>query len=239
MENKLNKSLLQVLILGIIVIAMIFLFNRFNINDYGPDDIKELILSKGNLGPVLYIILLTLLPLILFPDSVLVIGGGMVYGLIGGTILTSIGSLLGGIIAFLISRKLGRAIVKKIIKKDLVLFKKDDKLSGILLILMLRLIPLFPFKVVSYSAGLSEIRLRDFSIATVIGSLPGIIVYTNLGDKTNEVGSKGFYQAVIMLIALFIVSFIVKRIYKKKNEGIGEEKQELNNAIYDHDTNPS
>ncbi|MGO1469866.1 MAG: TVP38/TMEM64 family protein, partial [Tissierella sp.] len=107
-----------------------------------------------------------------------------------------------------------------LIKKDLVLFNKDNKLGGILLILMLRLIPLFPFKVVSYSAGLSDIRLRDFSIATVIGSLPGIIVYTNLGDKTNEAGSKGFYQAIIMLILLFIVSFIIKGIYKKRSESI-------------------
>lgn len=220
MEKKLNKLLLKIVILGIIIVSMIFLINKFNINDYGPADIKEFILSKGNLGPVVYIILLTLLPLVLFPDSVLVIGGGMVYGLVGGIILTSIGSLLGGIIAFLISRKLGRDVVKKLIKKDLVLFNKDNKLGGILLILMLRLIPLFPFKVVSYSAGLSDIRLRDFSIATVIGSLPGIIVYTNLGDKTNEAGSKGFYQAIIMLILLFIVSFIIKGIYKKRSESI-------------------
>ena len=93
--------------------------------------------------------------------------------------------------------------------------------GGILLILMLRLIPLFPFKIVSYSAGLSDIRLRDFSIATVIGSLPGIIIYTNLGDKTNEVGSRGFYQAIIMLIVLFVASFIIKRIYNKNKIGIG------------------
>lgn len=224
MGKKLNKSLLKVFILGIIVISIVFLFNKFNINNYGPGDIKEFILSKGKLGPVVYIILLTLLPLVLFPDSVLVIGGGMVYGLVGGTILTSIGSLFGGVIAFLISRKLGRDVVKKLIKKDLVLFKKDNKIGGFLLILILRLIPLFPFKVVSYSAGLSDISLRDFSIGTLIGSLPGIIVYTNLGDKTNEVGSKGFYQAIIMLIVLFIGSFIIKKIYEKKNNVIVEDE---------------
>lgn len=224
MERKVDKSLLQIIIFVIIIVSIVFLFNKFNINDYGPGDIKEFILSKGSLGPVVYIILLALLPLVLFPDSVLVIGGGMVYGLVGGTILTSIGSLLGGIIAFIISRKLGREAVKKLIKNDLVLFNKDNKMGGFLVILMLRLIPLFPFKVVSYSAGLSDIRLRDFSMATVIGSLPGIIVYTNLGDKANEIGSKGFYQAITMLIVLFIVSFIIKKIYKMRRESISEEK---------------
>lgn len=224
MEKKVDRSLLQIVILGFIIVSIIFLFNKFNINDYGPGDIKEFILSKGRLGPIVYIVLLVLLPLVLFPDSVLVIGGGMVYGLVKGAILTSIGSLLGAVVAFSISRKLGRKAVKKLIKKDLVLFNKDNRVGGILTILMLRLIPLFPFKVVSYSAGLSDIRLRDYSIATLIGSIPGIIIYTNLGDKTNEIGSKGFYQAINMLIALFIVSLIIKKIYKKRGEGIGTEK---------------
>lgn len=223
MKNKWKKPLLKILILGMIVVLMVFLFNRLNLNNYGPNEIKDFILSKGNLGPIVYLVLLTLLPLILFPDSVLVIGGGMVYGLAGGVILTSIGSLLGGIVAFLISRKLGRDAVQKLIKKDLVLFSKDNRWGGLVLILVLRLIPLFPFKVVSYSAGLSDIKLRDFSIATVIGSLPGIFVYTNLGDKTNEVGSKGFYQAIIMLVVLFIASLLIKKIMSKKNTEIKTE----------------
>lgn len=219
-DKKLKNSLIKLLILALIIISLIFLFNKLKVNDYGPSDIKDFILSKGNLGPVVYIILLTLLPLVLFPDSVLVIGGGMVYGVVWGTVLTSIGSLLGGIIAFMLSRKLGRDFVKKLTKRDLVIFKEDNKLGGLFLILMLRLIPLFPFKVVSYSAGLSNVKLRDFSIATVIGSLPGIIVYTNLGDKTNNVGSKGFYKALIMLIALFIISFIIKKVFTVKNKSM-------------------
>ncbi|SHJ58129.1 Uncharacterized membrane protein YdjX, TVP38/TMEM64 family, SNARE-associated domain [Hathewaya proteolytica DSM 3090] len=224
MDKKTKNSLVKILALAIIMISVFFLFSKLKVNDYGPSDIKNFILSKGNLGPVVYIILLTLLPLVLFPDSVLVIGGGMVYGLVWGTILTSIGSLLGGIIAFMLSRKLGRDFVKKITKKDLVMFKEDNKLGGFFVILMLRLIPLFPFKVVSYSAGLSNIKLKDFSIATVIGSLPGIIVYTNLGDKTNNVGSAEFYKAIIILIALFVVSFIIKKVVAMKNKNILKNK---------------
>jgi len=87
----------------------------------------------------------------------------MVFGLAGGIILTSIGSLFGGIIAFLISRKLGREMVKKIMQKELVICDKNNKKGGFFLILLLRLIPLFSFKIVSYSAGLSDIKLKDFA----------------------------------------------------------------------------
>ena len=216
---KNNKSILKsILIIGLIM-AMVILINRFNIfKGYGPNEIKAFIQGKGVMAPIIYLALLSSLPLILFPDSVLVISGGMIFGLVWGTFLTVIGSLIGATIAFFLSRKLGQELVKKFVKKDLVFFNKDDKKGGLLLILMLRLIPLFPFKVVSYSAGLSDIRFKDFALATTLGSLPGIIVYTNLGDKTTVFGSKDFYLSIGLLIGLFIISFIMKKVFKEKGD---------------------
>ena len=112
MEKKVDKSLLQIVILVIIIISIVFLLNKFNISDYGPGGIKEFILSKGSLGSEVYIILLALLPLVLFPDSVLVIGGGMVFGLVGGTILTIHRFTSWRYYCILISRKIGRQAVK-------------------------------------------------------------------------------------------------------------------------------
>lgn len=217
---KKNDSFIKSLIIIGLIIIFALLINKFNIfKGYGPNEIKAFINSKGAMAPIIYVVILSLLPLLLFPDSVLVIAGGMLFGLWEGVVLTSIGSLLGGIIAFLISRVLGKAVVKKIIKRDIVIFDGSSKKSAFFIILMMRLIPLFPFKVVSYSAGLTDMKLRDYALATFIGSLPGIIVYTNLGDKTTMFGSKDFYISVSLLIVLFIVSFILKK-YFNKNKGI-------------------
>lgn len=214
---KNNKSIIKLILIIGIVIAITLLVNKFNIfKDYGPNEIKDFVQGNGIMAPVIYLTLLSSLPLLLFPDSVLVISGGMIFGLVWGTILTVIGSLIGATIAFFLSRKLGQQVVKKIIKKDLVFFDKNDKKGGFFLILMLRLIPLFPFKIVSYSAGLSDIRFKDFALATMLGSLPGIIVYTNLGDKTTAFGSKDFYLSIALLVGLFIVSFVMKKLFEKK-----------------------
>lgn len=216
-----DKNIIKIVGIILIVVIAFVIINRFNIfQGYGPSEVRQYILSMGPFAPIIYVLLLASLPLLLFPDSVIVIAGGMVFGLYGGTILTSIGSLLGGMIAFLLSRKLGKEVVRKLAKKDLVIFNKNNKWGGFFIILIMRLVPLFPFKIVSYSAGLSPMKLGEFALATVVGSLPGIIVYTNLGDKTNEVGSKGFYQAIIFLIALFVISFIVKRKFEKKEEKV-------------------
>lgn len=220
---KNNKSILKIILIIVFVVSIALLINKFNVfKDYGPNEIKDFIQGKGIMAPVIYVALLSSLPLLLFPDSVLVISGGMIFGLVWGTILTIIGSVIGATIAFFLSRKLGQQVVKRFIKKDLVFFDKNDKKSGFFLILMLRLIPLFPFKIVSYSAGLSDIRFKDFVLATTIGSLPGIIVYTNLGDKTTVFGSKDFYLSITLLVGLFIISFIMKKLFKEK-ENIKDE----------------
>ncbi len=221
---KNNKSIFRVIMIIGLIVAIALLINRFNIiKDYGPNEIKDFIKGTGAMAPIIYTLILTLLPLLLFPDSVLVIAGGMLFGLWGGVILTSIGSLLGGIIAFYISRLLGKEVVKKVIKKELVLFDKNKKNGGFFLILMLRLIPLFPFKIVSYSAGLSDIKLKGFALATVVGSLPGIIVYTNLGDKTTVFGTKDFYISIALLVGLFVISYIMKKIFQQKTGKVNKE----------------
>lgn len=216
-----RSSVLKAIAIIILIIALALLLNKFNIlKGYGPNEIKEFIQGKGIMAPAIYVALLSSLPLLLFPDSVLVIAGGMIFGLFWGTVLTTIGSLIGAAIAFYISRKLGQQVVKKLIKKEVVLFEKKN--SGFFLILMLRLIPLFPFKIVSYSAGLSDVRFRDFVLATTIGSMPGIIVYTNLGDKTTVFGSKDFYLSIVLLIGLFAISFVMKKIFQGKGDKINE-----------------
>ncbi len=219
-SNK-SRSILKFILIAFIVAIGIYMLNKLNVlKGYGPSEIKYYVNSFGVLSPIVYVVLLTLLPLLFFPDSVLVIAGGMIFGLGKGIILTSIGSFLGATVSFYISRVLGQKIVSRFIKGKSVNFEKYSKQSGFFIILMLRLIPLFPFKVVSYSAGLSNITFKEFTIATVIGSLPGIIVYTNLGDKSTDIGSNRFYMSICLVILLFALSILLKNKFSKKEAEI-------------------
>ena len=224
--EKSKKGVLKYIISFVIVVGIIFIINKFNIfKGYGPQEMKEYVKSFGVWAPIIYLGILTILPLFLFPDSVMVMAGGMIFGLYKGTFLTLIGSLTGATVAFYVSRKLGQNAVKKIIKKDLVLFKEQAEKNGFLITLLLRLIPLFPFKVVSYSAGLSDIKYKDFLLATAIGALPGMIVYTNVGDKSTAVGSTSFYISLGLLVLLMAVSLLLKKRLSTKDIG-GIKKNE-------------
>ena len=68
-----------------------------------------------------------------------------------------------------------------------------------------------PFDIISYGAGLSKIKFKDFLIATTIGIIPGVFVFINLGDKSQNINSLNFVLASALLGALVLVSYFIKK----------------------------
>ncbi|MGL5693293.1 MAG: TVP38/TMEM64 family protein [Peptostreptococcaceae bacterium] len=211
--SKNNKKIVLGIIFLIIVVILIYKICTLNL---GVDEIKAYVESFGNVGPLVYIIMFALVPLTLFPDSILAIAGGLIFGLGKGYIYTTIGALIGGSISFYISRYWGRDIVKKITKEKLDKIEHMVNNQGFTIIFLLRLIPLFPFDVISYGAGLTCVKYKDFILATLIGTIPGILVFTNLGAQVVNIGSNNFYISIALLILLFIVSIALKNKFISK-----------------------
>ena len=210
MDIKINSLLKNILSVAIIVILAAIVYKVFKM-DIGIHEIKSYIDSFGNFAPIVYIIMFSLVPLTLFPDSVLAIAGGLAFGLYKGYIYTAIGALIGGTISFYISRKLGRNIVKKLTKDKLDNIETMVNTKGFSIILLLRLIPLFPFDVISYGAGLTSVKYKDFIMATFLGTIPGILVFNNIGAQALNIGSNNFYISIALLILLIFISMILKK----------------------------
>lgn len=204
------------ILLGLmLLICIIYQLNIFK--GCKPEDIKSYLHSFGVLAPIIFIILFTFVPLTLFPDAVLAVAGGMVFGLFEGFVYTMIGALCGATLSFYITRILGQNFVKQFIKHDITHFDDVLQKNGFLIILLLRLIPILPFDVISYSAGVSKIKYKDFVLATFLGTIPGILVYVNLGDKSTQMGSTSFYLSLALLVLLFVGSmFLKQRLALKK-----------------------
>ncbi|MEG2984812.1 MAG: TVP38/TMEM64 family protein [Peptostreptococcaceae bacterium] len=209
MNHKLDKVFKILVSIIIILILGSIIYKLFSMN-IDVEDIQVYVSSFGKLAPIVYIIMFALVPLTLFPDSILAIGGGIVFGLAKGYIYTVIGALIGASISFYISRKLGRNFVKKITNEKLDNIENIINSKGFFVVLILRLIPLFPFDIISYSAGLTSIKYKDFLMATIIGTVPGILVFTNIGAQSVNIGSNSFYISIIALIILILGSILLK-----------------------------
>ena len=182
----------------------------------GLASIKGYIQSFGFCAPLVYILIFSLVHLSIIPNSLLGISGGALFGIYYGTLYTVIGALSGATLAFAISRYLGKSIAEKLIKQKADWLNEHAEKNGFMIVFLLRLIPLIPFDAISYGAGLSKIRYMDFLGATCIGILPGVLVYSNIGDKSLDIYSADFYLSLAILALLVAVSHYAKKRYTLK-----------------------
>ncbi|MEN6348966.1 MAG: TVP38/TMEM64 family protein [Syntrophomonas sp.] len=177
------------------------------------EGLRDYITSCGVFGPIVYMIMFSLIP----SGSIIAVAGGMVFGMYLGALYTTIGAVLGATVAFYISRLLGRGVVEKLAGGKVQQFDEAIEKGGFILILILRLIPIIPFNVISYGAGLTRIKFLDYIISTMIGIIPGVLVFTNLGDKALRVKSPEFILAVGILALMVFVSIYLKRRFSLKD----------------------
>lgn len=215
--KKDNSKVVKILVSILIILTLGFIIYKIYSINIGIDDIKTYVESFGKIGALVYIIMFALVPLTLFPDSILAIAGGLAFGLAKGYIYTTIGALIGGSISFYISRKLGRNVVKKLTKEKLDNLEEMINERGFFIVFLLRLIPLFPFDIISYGAGLTSIGYKDFILATFVGTIPGILVFTNIGAESVNIGSNSFYISIAALILLFVISIFIKNKFLGKD----------------------
>lgn len=211
------KNFYKIFISLFIIALILIMFYFMNKDIMNVDTLKNLILDSGYFAPLIYIIAFSLVPLTFFPDSLLAILGGTIFGLSRGFLYTSIGALIGGSISFFISRILGQSFVEKLENDKLKNIQNLLKDNGFLMILLLRLIPLFPFDLISYGAGLTKISYKDFLLGTLIGTIPGILVFVNLGAQWISFNKESIYLSVSLLILFIIVSLFLKKIYINKH----------------------
>lgn len=213
------KKIVVFILLGVFL-GVFYSLDLFSFTN--PQEVKKFVLSYGTYAPIIFIILFTFVPLTLFPDAILAIAGGLIFGLVQGSLYVMIGALFGATLSFLIARFYGDWLRAKLQGEKLLNIDRSVKQNGFLIVFLLRLIPLVPFDIISYSAGFSSIRYKDFILATLFGIIPGVLVYANIGAQSLDFGSNNFYFSIALLIGLIVLSMFFKKSLKKRldNENV-------------------
>lgn len=193
-------------------------------NSLSPETIAENIvalLSGSLLGPLIYIGIYWLRPLIFFPSTILTALGGFLFGPIG-ILYTIIGGNGSAMVAYTVGRFFGEDTLDG--QSDSTLMQKYAtrmRENSFETILILRLI-LLPYDLVNYFSGLLKINWLPFLLATAIGSIPGTISVTLLGNSfgTLEQLMQGEFAlspfALIGSVLFIIISILLSRYFKQR-----------------------
>jgi uncharacterized membrane protein YdjX (TVP38/TMEM64 family) len=139
----------------------------------------------------LFVAAYTLAAVLVVPGTLLSLVAGFVFGLPLGIVLVSAGSVLGAAAAFLVGRFVARDWVAKRVGASPRFHALDHatRHDAFMIVLLARLSPLFPYNLLNYAFGLTQVRLRDYVLASWLGMLPVTVLYVYIGSLTKGVAA--------------------------------------------------
>jgi uncharacterized membrane protein YdjX (TVP38/TMEM64 family) len=189
-----------------------WMMSHFHLNLSTPNALMGSLNHLGVLGIVLYISLQTLAIVISpIPGTPLTIAGGAVWGPVQAGIYGIIGIFLGCMIAYFIGRTLGRSAVQALTGKVIYFSKHRGEVYLGWLMFITHLIPVLPFDLMSYGAGISGLSLPIYTITTLLGIIPCTFFLTYLGASFKLGLSTAIILVSVFLILLIGIPWGVKR----------------------------
>lgn len=149
--------------------------------------------SLGFFAPLEFIPIYMIGTALFVPTAVLTLAAGALFGVPMGFAVALTASLLASSGGFLAGRYLSRGWILKKVAANEKIRAVDDAVSkkGWRLVLLLRFSAILPFTVLNYGLGLSSIRFKDYFYASVIGSIPGTLLYVYLGSLAGKMVFEG------------------------------------------------
>ncbi len=169
-----------------------------------PQRVGDLVRSFGIWAPLVYLVAYGQ-PLVPLPASLMTIVGGIAFGKSWGFVAALFGATLRACSEFLVAKLLGRDVVARLLKGRVA--KLDAKIgtNGFKAVLLIRLIPNFPFDIQNYALGFSKVRFLPYALGTFLGMAPGCFAFVYLGYSLTE--PKQIWKlgvAVLLIIGLMI-----------------------------------
>lgn len=139
-----------------------------------------------------FVLVYTLVIALSLPGAVwLSIGGGFLFGTVLATFWNVVGATAGAVVIFLVARYALADFFHGRLGPRLRDMEKDFQDNAFNYLLVLRLVPLFPFWLVNLVPALLNVRLSTYVLATVIGIIPGSYVFSSIGNGAASLLDRG------------------------------------------------
>jgi uncharacterized membrane protein YdjX (TVP38/TMEM64 family) len=166
------------------------------------------------------------------PASVLMITGGLVFGVLHGSVYNIVGVFLGGASTYFVGRTLGRELVVHLIGHRLKKVERVIARRGFWSLVGVRFVPL-PFPLVNYCCALAGVRPALFLTTTFLGIVPTVVLFTYFADALSRAatGDRGgvllqlAVASVLLLAATIVPQVIQGRRRRARYRGLREQRR--------------
>lgn len=180
-------------------------------DDLSVAGIRAVVDGLGVWAPLVYVGLYVLATVFLLPGTPFTVAAGVVFGPWLGLGVVLLGATLGATGSFLVGRVVGRDAVVQLAGRRVRAIDRTLERNGLLSVLVVRLIPLFPFNVLNLVCGVTGLKLRDYVIGTAVGIIPGTALLVLAGGSIDDPTSPMFVGSVAGFVALAVVTGLIAR----------------------------
>ena len=166
----------------IIVGVAAFLFLRSR--GIHPQQIAQWLRAIGDRwwAPVAFIGLYIAFNVFLIPATILTLTAGVVWGWLTGGLWVLAASTVASTVPYFIGRS-GARWAEELLERRAARIHRALRNEGFMSLLLMRLVPIVPYNILNYASGVAGIKVRDYLLATFIGTIPGIFIFTYLASS--------------------------------------------------------
>ncbi|HEV2054450.1 MAG TPA: DUF547 domain-containing protein [Methylomirabilota bacterium] len=188
--------------------------------------LKQWIESYGALAPAVFIAGYILATVFFFPGLPITVLGGVAFGPLWGTLYVWIGATIGAGLAFLVARYAVRSTVERWVQASPRIAKMDGQVAvhGWRIVMLTRLVPIFPFNLQNYAYGITRIGFWPYLITSSICILPATAAFTFAGGALSD--GRGDVKRTLAYLAiagvLLVLISLIPRWLQRRSKLAGD-----------------
>ncbi|MFT5182624.1 MAG: putative membrane protein YdjX (TVP38/TMEM64 family) [Alphaproteobacteria bacterium] len=236
---KPSSPLILKIALIVLLAAGLAVFFAFDLNTYVSIDslkshrevLREFVNQNGVLAAFLFGAVYAVVVAFSLPGgAVMTIAGGFLFGWLGGGLIVVVGATIGATALFLIARTAIGGFLES--KAGPFLLKMEDgfRQNALSYLLVLRLIPIFPFWLVNLVPAFLGVSTTTYITATFFGIIPGTFVYASVGNGLGALFDAGddpdlgiifepqFLAPLLGLAVLAIIPVVYKKCQNRRKQ---------------------
>jgi uncharacterized membrane protein YdjX (TVP38/TMEM64 family) len=214
------RALLPRLLL-LLAIAGAAAWLAFHRDQLDPVLLEASVRDLGPWAPLIHVMLFAVGTVLFVPGAIFGLAGGALFGPLWGTLLNLAGGTLGATASFLIARYVAADWVRSKVGGRLQRLVAGVEAEGWRFVAFVRLVPLFPFNLLNYALGLTQIPLTQYVLASLVCMAPGTLAYAWLGYAGREAladNQSAINYALIALALLAAVALLPRLIRRLRGD---------------------
>ncbi|HYP31699.1 MAG TPA: FAD-dependent oxidoreductase, partial [Burkholderiaceae bacterium] len=178
----------RLVLLALVLVALLVALKLLPVNQWLLRFVAW-IRDAGATGMAVFVVAYIVACVLLLPGLILTLGAGFAYGVAVGVPLVWVSANLGAAVAFLLGRTLARERIAARVAGNARFAAIDRAVGreGLKIVLLTRLSPAFPFNLLNYAYGLTQVTFRDYLVGSLVGMIPGTAMYVYLGSLITSV----------------------------------------------------